>query len=90
MGGRPRSGAACGTTTRVSGLRRQQRRRRWRRFEDWPRLEATVGVGNVGSERVLEKVGFKREGLLRKFVKFKGESRDVIMFSFLSSDPLVD
>jgi len=60
-------------------------------FKEWPeleRLEATVETGNVASVRVLEKAGFKREGLLRKFVRFKGESRDVFMFSFLSSDPL--
>lgn len=32
------------------------------------RLEALVDVDNVASQRVLEKAGFTREGLLRKEV----------------------
>ncbi|CAN0857006.1 Putative [ribosomal protein S5]-alanine N-acetyltransferase [Linum grandiflorum] len=58
-------------------------------FEERPeleRLEALVDVDNVGSQRVLEKVGFVREGVLRKFVVLKGTSRDMVMFSLLSTD----
>ncbi|XP_047340385.1 uncharacterized N-acetyltransferase p20-like [Impatiens glandulifera] len=50
------------------------------------RLEAMVEVENKASQRVLEKVGFQREGVLRKYLLFKGERRDMVMFSLLSTD----
>ena len=59
-------------------------------FVEWPhleRLEAIVDVENPGSQRVLEKAGFQREGVLRKYMLLKGKSRDLVMFSLLSSDP---
>ncbi|KAG7573310.1 Acyl-CoA N-acyltransferase [Arabidopsis suecica] len=52
------------------------------------RLEALVDVDNVGSQKVLEKVGFVREGVMRKFMYLKGNVRDMVMFSFLPSDSL--
>ncbi|CAN1129185.1 Uncharacterized N-acetyltransferase p20 [Linum perenne] len=58
-------------------------------FEERPemeRLEALVDVENVGSQRVLEKAGFVKEGVLRKFVVLKGRSRDMVMFSLLSTE----
>ncbi|KAL3505939.1 hypothetical protein ACH5RR_031321 [Cinchona calisaya] len=58
-------------------------------FEEWPyleRVEALVDVNNKASQRVLEKSGFQREGVLRKYKILKGYARDVAMFSFLSSD----
>ncbi|CAI9098789.1 OLC1v1035496C1 [Oldenlandia corymbosa var. corymbosa] len=58
-------------------------------FEEWPyleRVEALVDVDNIGSQRVLEKAGFQREGVLRKYIFSKGSCRDLVMFSFLSSD----
>ncbi|XP_065863281.1 uncharacterized protein [Euphorbia lathyris] len=58
-------------------------------FSDFPeleRVEALVDVENVGSQRVLEKAGFTREGVLRKYYVFKGRSRDWVMFSLLSTD----
>lgn len=51
------------------------------------RVEALVDVLNVGSQRVLEKAGFQREGLLRKYIIQKGRVRDMFMFSVLSTDP---
>lgn len=60
-------------------------------FNQWPelkRLEALVDVENVGSQRVLEKAGFMREGVLRKYCILKGRSRDMVMFSLLSTDPV--
>lgn len=60
-------------------------------FEERPeleRVEALVDVDNEGSQRVLEKAGFKREGVLRKFCILKGRARDMVMFSFLSDDDL--
>ncbi|KAM6566343.1 hypothetical protein CsatA_025471 [Cannabis sativa] len=58
-------------------------------FKEWPhleRIEALVDVENIGSHRVLEKAGFQREGILRKYFLLKGNCRDMIMFSFLSTD----
>ncbi|KAF4374423.1 hypothetical protein CsatB_028784 [Cannabis sativa] len=58
-------------------------------FKDLPhlvRLEAYVEVENKGSQRVLEKVGFQKEGLLRKNTFFKGKLRDFFVYSFLSTD----
>ncbi|KAL3334780.1 hypothetical protein AABB24_031150, partial [Solanum stoloniferum] len=57
-------------------------------FEEWPnleRVEAFVDVVNKGSQRVLEKAGFLKEGVLRKFRNIKGRSRDMVIFSFLST-----
>ncbi|KOM27584.1 hypothetical protein LR48_Vigan442s002000 [Vigna angularis] len=54
---------------------------------DLERIEALVDVMNVGSQRVLEKAGFQREGILRKYVFNKGKTRDMVMFSVLSTDP---
>ncbi|KAJ4722490.1 Acetyltransferase (GNAT) domain protein [Melia azedarach] len=61
-------------------------------FDEWPhleRLEALVDVENGGSQRVLEKAGFKREGVLRKYIISKGSTRDMVMFSLLSTDPRI-
>ncbi|CAL1396665.1 unnamed protein product [Linum trigynum] len=56
------------------------------RGEKLERVEALVDVDNVGSQRVLEKAGFCREGLLRRYVVLKGRTRDMVMFSLLSTD----
>ncbi|OMP03996.1 hypothetical protein CCACVL1_02216 [Corchorus capsularis] len=61
-------------------------------FEEWPhleRLEALVDVENVGSQKVLEKAGFQKEGVLRKYFIHKGKCRDRVMFSLLSTDPRI-
>jgi len=50
------------------------------------RLEAQVDAENMASQRVLEKAGFQREGVLRKHLFIKGKSRDMVMFSILSSE----
>ncbi|KAK9137388.1 hypothetical protein Sjap_007982 [Stephania japonica] len=58
-------------------------------FEEWPhleRLEAFVDVENGGSMRVLEKAGFVREGLLRRYCVLKGRTRDMVMFSMLNTE----
>lgn len=62
-------------------------------FVEWPhieRLEAQVDVANVGSQRVLEKAGYSKEGVLRKYCLLKGKPRDMIMFSLLSTDSQVN
>nr|GMD83752.1 uncharacterized N-acetyltransferase P20-like [Ipomoea batatas] len=61
-------------------------------FTDFPflvRLEALVEPENVGSQRVLEKVGFVKEGCLRKYGFNKGGIRDMFIYSFLSSDKVL-
>ncbi|XP_047332810.1 uncharacterized N-acetyltransferase p20-like [Impatiens glandulifera] len=57
-------------------------------FREWvwlERLEALVDVENWGSQRVLEKSGFEKEGVLRKFYLHKGKLKDMVMFSLLRS-----
>ncbi|VFQ85322.1 unnamed protein product [Cuscuta campestris] len=61
-------------------------------FVEWPeleRLQAVVDVENPGSQRVLEKAGFTREGVLRRYYLLKGKPRDAFMFSLVSTDPPV-
>ncbi|KAG8098511.1 hypothetical protein GUJ93_ZPchr0013g37085 [Zizania palustris] len=52
------------------------------------RVEAFVDVDNPASQRVLEKAGFRREGLLRRHYWHKGRVRDLVIYSFISSDLL--
>lgn len=58
-------------------------------IKDYPevvRLEALVSVENKASQRVLEKCGFLKEGLLRKYSYVKGELKDLLMYSILSTE----
>jgi len=50
------------------------------------RIQATTHPKNVASQKVLEKVGFKREGTFRKPVLFRGEWIDGFMFSILREE----
>jgi len=47
------------------------------------RLTARTHLGNVRSVRLLEKLGFRHEGLLRGYVDRDGERRDCLMFGLL-------
>lgn len=51
-----------------------------------PRLEARTEAANVGSQRVLAKAGFTREGLERRSREVHGERRDMICWSLLPDD----
>lgn len=58
-------------------------------FKDYPdlvRLQAFTMVENRASQRVLEKAGFTKEGLLRKYTIIKGRLRDLVSYSLLSTD----
>ena len=50
------------------------------------RLELTCGPGNEASQRVAERCGFVREGLLRSHVPFKGARRDSVIYSLLPGE----
>lgn len=50
------------------------------------RLQARVFVGNDASDRVLEKLGFMREGVLRSLVLRRGQWWDIAMWSLLRSE----
>jgi RimJ/RimL family protein N-acetyltransferase len=50
------------------------------------RVQLKAESGNLGSQRVAEKAGFAREGVLRSYLEFKGRRRDAVMFSLLPGD----
>ncbi len=50
------------------------------------RLEIVVAEGNLPSQRVAEKSGAFREGLLRQRLLIHGQPHDAFMFSFIPSD----
>lgn len=60
----------------------------FKEFPDVVRMQAHVEVDNKASQRVLEKIGFQREAIFRKYTYNKGEIRDLVMFSLLSTDPM--
>ncbi|KAJ3705644.1 hypothetical protein LUZ61_009349 [Rhynchospora tenuis] len=55
-------------------------------MEGLERLEALVLVQNVGSQKVLEKAGFTKEGTLKKYLIHKGKISDMVMYSFIPAD----
>ena len=50
------------------------------------RVQLTTDPLNVASQRVAEKAGFRREGILRSLHEIKGVRRDAVMFSLLPED----
>jgi len=50
------------------------------------RVEAHVRIGNEASERVLERAGFTREGIKRRFLRHGGERVDATLFSLLADE----
>ena len=57
-------------------------------FEDLNlhRIFATCDPNNIGSAKVLEKIGMKREGRLRQHKWRKGEWRDSFLYSILEQE----
>jgi RimJ/RimL family protein N-acetyltransferase len=51
------------------------------------RIEILAFAANRASQRVAERAGFRREGLLRSYLAVKGRREDVIMFARLRGDP---
>jgi ribosomal-protein-alanine N-acetyltransferase len=50
------------------------------------RIEANVRIGNDASERVLERAGFTREGLRRRYLRHDGARVDATHFSLLADE----
>jgi RimJ/RimL family protein N-acetyltransferase len=50
------------------------------------RVEALVVPHNIASQRVLEKAGFRREGLLSSYLVFDRRRADAFVYSLLPSD----
>jgi len=50
------------------------------------RIEAHVRIGNVASERVLERLGFEREGIRRRFLRHESGRVDATLFALLAED----
>jgi len=50
------------------------------------RVEAHVRIGNTASERVLERLGFEREGVKRKYLRHGDDRVDATMFALLPGD----
>ena len=48
------------------------------------RVEAHVRLGNIASERVLERAGFEREGVKRKLLRHGGVRVDATMFAIVA------
>jgi RimJ/RimL family protein N-acetyltransferase len=50
------------------------------------RVQAITDIDNLASQRVLEKAGFKKEGVLRKSAFIRGGWRDGCLFSILREE----
>jgi len=50
------------------------------------RIEIVAAVDNIASQRVAEKAGALREGILRHRLLVRGESQDAVLFSLLPAD----
>jgi len=50
------------------------------------RIQAHTNVGNMASQRVLEKAGFKKEGIVRKRIFIRGTWRDEFLYSILREE----
>jgi RimJ/RimL family protein N-acetyltransferase len=50
------------------------------------RIEIVVAVANIPSQRVAEKAGARREGVLRNRLLIRGESLDAVLFSLVAGD----
>jgi ribosomal-protein-alanine N-acetyltransferase len=54
--------------------------------KETPYIQAVTHIKNVASQRVLEKVGFKKEGIMRKRFYIRGEWTDMVTFSILREE----
>jgi RimJ/RimL family protein N-acetyltransferase len=60
---------------------------RWALLErDVGRFQLRAEPGNVASQRVAEKAGFVRQGVMQAALEIKGTRRDVVMYSLVRED----
>lgn len=57
---------------------------------DVNRIEAAVSTENIASIRLLEKLGFMKEGILRERSYWRGSCHDMIMLSILKKEYLIN
>lgn len=50
------------------------------------RVEARTAAGNLASQRVLEKCGFRCEGVLRSYFRLRGQRVDNLLYALLKSE----
>jgi ribosomal-protein-alanine N-acetyltransferase len=50
------------------------------------RIEAACLPSNDASRRLLSKVGFRQEGVARRYLQINGEWQDHLLFALLSED----
>jgi ribosomal-protein-alanine N-acetyltransferase len=50
------------------------------------RIQACTDTRNLGSQKVLEKAGFRKEGIMRKYLFLRGELRDCYLYSILREE----
>jgi ribosomal-protein-alanine N-acetyltransferase len=50
------------------------------------RLEADIRPENLPSQRLVERLGFQREGLLRRYLDIDGAWRDHLAYALLAED----
>ena len=50
------------------------------------RIEAATLEENIASKNLLKKIGFKKEGVLRKYLKINGTWRDHTLYGLLEND----
>ena len=53
---------------------------------DINRIEAIVHILNTKAHKTLERIGFKKEGILREYVQYKGEFWDMVYYSLLKKE----
>jgi RimJ/RimL family protein N-acetyltransferase len=72
-----------GVATRAVRLLAEWALREWRPA----RLQLTTTLDNAASQRVAERAGFRREGVLRSWAESRGRRVDLVMYSRLPGDP---
>lgn len=57
-------------------------------FENYPimRIEAETDIENIGAQKVLEKAGFTKEGILRNYRYHHSKWRDFVLYSVLNEE----
>jgi RimJ/RimL family protein N-acetyltransferase len=54
--------------------------------QGFSRLEILAALGNVASQRVADRAGARREGVLRKRLHIHGQVLDAVLFSLVAED----